>query len=77
MSLPATFIKPWLPKTEPPSLLFTHVNLIDPVDGKVYADVSVQLAQGVTAAISLDQQPIQVPDNTITLDISGKSFVQD
>ncbi|KAF9894805.1 hypothetical protein FE257_004426 [Aspergillus nanangensis] len=72
MTVSPAFVKPWLPKSQQPSILLKNANLIDPVDGKIHPNSSVHISEGLFQAVSTNGQPIAVPENTITIDISGK-----
>lgn len=72
MPVSKQFVKPWLPKSEAPSILFTNAHIVDPVDGKVYPSASLHISQGVISAISWNNEPILAPENTVTIDLNGK-----
>lgn len=73
MSLSSSFVKPWLPKREQPSLLLTRAQLVDPVEGKVHPNASVHISHGVIQAVSIDgSKPITVPEDTMTVDLEGR-----
>jgi imidazolonepropionase-like amidohydrolase len=72
MPLSPAFVKPWLPKTEHPSILFTGAQLVDPVDGQVHPNASVHINQGIIRAVSLNGEPIETPGNTVNVNLGGQ-----
>lgn len=73
VSLQPQFVKPWLPKSQPPSYLFTNVNIIDTVNGKVIANQAVLLQNGTISAIADDEKTLasSAPD-AVRFDLTGK-----
>jgi predicted amidohydrolase len=68
----ANFLKPWLPKTESPSILLVSAKLVDPVEGKVHPNVSVHVGGGLIKGVSLENVPLGVPSGTKTIDLEGR-----
>ncbi|KAM6524614.1 hypothetical protein FALCPG4_010223 [Fusarium falciforme] len=67
------FIKPWLPKSSPPSFVFKNATIIDPVTGTSTASQYIFTQNGTIAAITSDDTtlPAEASEATI-IDVAGK-----
>ena len=66
------FVKPWLPKSPVPRLLFTNAKIIDTVKGKVYANSSVLLQAGKISKVAHDGDEIETAGDIQAIDLHGK-----
>lgn len=67
-----TFIKPWLPKSEPKKYLLTDCKIIDVAEGKISSNCSILLSNEHIAEIATDGKEITASSDTITVDLQGK-----
>ena len=67
-----TFIKPWLPRSSIPRLLFTDANVIDTVNGSVHANSSVLLEQGKISKVAYQGDKIETAEDIQSIDLHGK-----
>ncbi len=67
-------IKPWLPRSPPPSLLLTNVSLVDIEAGTIHKGASISLADGTIIGVSTDPaSPLKASSEKVqTLDLEGK-----
>ena len=66
------FVKPWLPKSPIPRLLFTNANVIDTVNGIAYANSSVLLELGKISKVAHDGDKIETAEDIQNIDLLGK-----